>query len=72
MNQYSRQVHQTSFIVHKFISQSKSQLPLIITTNTDDHIQFMSKCRTDLEVKLTYKNGYVLSLKQNFNVSKYG
>ena len=45
--------------VRRFISQPKSQLPLIITTNTDDHIQFVSKCRVDPEVKPAYKNGYL-------------
>ena len=64
MNRYSRVVHRTCFIVRRFISQPKSQLPLIITTNMDDHIQFVSKCRTDPEVKPAYKNGWVLSLKQ--------
>ena len=64
MNQYSRLVHQTCFIVRRFISKPKSQLPLIITTNTDDHIQLVSKCRTEPEVKPAYKKGQVLSLKQ--------
>ena len=63
MNQYSRLVHQTCFVVRRFISQPKIQLPLIITTNMDDHIQFVSKCRTDSEVKQAHKNGQVLSLK---------
>ena len=55
MNRYSRLVHRTCFIVRRFISQTKRQLPLIITTNTDDQIQFVSKCRTDPEVKPAYK-----------------
>ena len=65
MNRYSRLVHRTCFIVRRFIYQPKSQLPLITTTNTYDHIQFASKCRTDLEVKPAYKKCQVLSLKQS-------
>ena len=74
MNRYSRLVHRTCFIVRMFISQPKNQLPLIITTNADDHIQLVSKCRTDPEVKPGYKNVSeiepidVLSLKQNYNI----
>ena len=70
MNRYSRLVHQIYFFVRRFISHPKSQLPLIITTNTDDHIQFVSKCRTDLEVKPAYKNGYVLSLNRTRAAAK--
>ena len=64
MNRYSRVVYRTCFIVRRFIYQPNSQLTLIITTNTDDHIQFVSKCRTDTEVKPAYQNVDVLSLKQ--------